>query len=97
MQRETTQIDHLCSAFLRRVLLRMKELGLNQSKLAKRMHVSRPYVTALLTRDCNFTFLTAAKLAKALQMDFAPELCLQPQAEKSVVERESHDYCATVV
>jgi len=70
--------DHLCSAFLRMVLRRMKELGLNQTTLAKRMNVSRPYVTALLSRDCNFTFATAARLAKALQMDFAPEMCLRP-------------------
>jgi len=72
-------VDHLCSAFLRRVLQRMKELGLNKSMLAKRMNVSRPYINALLTRDCNFTFQTAAKLARALQMDFAPELSLTPQ------------------
>jgi len=70
-------VDHLCSAFLRRILRRMKELGLNKTELAKRMNVSRPYVVAVLSRDVNITFRTAAKLAKALQMDFVPELGLQ--------------------
>ena len=67
-------LDHICSAFLRRVLLRMKELGLNNTTLAKRMKVSRPYITKVLHGDVNFTFRTATKLATALQMDFFPEL-----------------------
>ena len=67
-------VDHICSAFLRRILLRMKELGLSQTDLAKRMKVSRPYITKVLHQDVNFSFRTAAKLARALQMDFTPEL-----------------------
>ena len=38
------------------------------------MNVSRPYVTKVLSRDVNFSFRTAAKLANALKMDFFPEL-----------------------
>ena len=67
-------IDHIGSAFLRRILRRMKELGVSQSELAKRMKVSRPYVTKVLRQDVNFSFRTAAKLASALKMDFFPEL-----------------------
>ena len=67
-------VDHVCSAFLRQILLRMKELGLSQTDLAKRMKVSRPYITKVLRQDVNFSFRTAAKLARALQMDFTPEL-----------------------
>ena len=67
-------VDHICSAFLRQILLRMKELGLSQTDLAKRMKVSRPYITKVLHQDVNFSFRTAAKLARALQMDFTPEL-----------------------
>ena len=52
----------------------MKELGLSQTDLAKRMKVSRPYITKVLHQDVNFSFGTAAKLARALQMDFTPEL-----------------------
>ena len=59
-------IDRIGSAFLRRILLRMK--------------VSRPYITKVLRRDVNFSFRTAAKLANALKMDFFPEL--RPQDEK---------------
>ena len=69
-----TTIDHIGSAFLRRILRRMKDLGMSQSELAKRMKVSRPYVTKVLRQDVNFSFRTAAKLASALKMDFFPEL-----------------------
>ena len=69
-----TTVDHVCSAFLRQILLRMKELGLSQTDLAKRMQVSRPYITKVLREDVNFSFRTAAKLARALQMDFFPDL-----------------------
>lgn len=67
-------IDKIGSAFLRQILLRMKELGINQTELAKRMKVSRPYITKVLREDVNFSFRTAAKLARALKMDFMPEL-----------------------
>ena len=52
----------------------MKDLGVSQSELAKRMKVSRPYITKVLRQDVNFSFRTAAKLASALKMDFFPEL-----------------------
>ena len=55
----------------------MKQLGLNKTELAKRMNVSRPYITKVLSGDVNFSFATAAKLANALQMDFLPELKVQ--------------------
>jgi len=67
-------IDKIGSAFLRRILRRMKQLGMSQTELARRMKVSRPYVTKVLSRDVNFSFRTAAKLANALKMDFVPEL-----------------------
>ncbi len=69
-----TTIDHIGSAFLRRILRRMKQLGVNQTELAKRMNVSRPYITKVLRQDVNFSFRTAAKLANALKMDFIPDL-----------------------
>ena len=67
-------IDRIGSAFLRRIFLRMKELGVSQTELARRMKVSRPYVTKVLRQDVNFSFRTAAKLANALKLDFFPEL-----------------------
>ena len=74
-------IDRMGSAFLRRILLRMKELGVSQTELAQRMKVSRPYITKVLHSDVNISFRTAAKLANALKMDFFPEL--RPQEEKT--------------
>ncbi len=75
-------IDRIGSAFLRRILLRMKELGVSQTELAQRMKVSRPYITKVLHSDVNISFRTAAKLADALRMDFFPEL--RPQEEQSM-------------
>ena len=67
-------IDRIGSAFLRRILRRMKQLGMSQTELARRMNVSRPYITKVLSHDVNFSFRTAAKLANALKMDFIPDL-----------------------
>ena len=72
-------VDHIGSAFLRRILRRMKELGVSQSELAHRMQVSRPYISKVLRQDVNFSFRTAARLANALKMDFFPELKEQAQ------------------
>ena len=79
-------LDRIASAFLRRILLRMKELGVSQSDLAKRMKVSRPYITKVLHQDVNFSFRTAAKLATALKMDFFPDL--RPQEDIHVANGE---------
>ena len=67
-------VNHMVCAFLRRCIKQMKRLGLNQSALAKRMHVSRAYIGKLMSGDVNITFGTAMKLAKALEMDFFPTL-----------------------
>ena len=77
--------NHLIGAFLRRILLRMKELGVSQTELAKRMQVSRPYITKVLHQDIDITFRTAAKLASALKMDFFPEL--RPQESHELTQK----------
>ena len=83
-----TAVDRIGSLFLRQILRRMKQLGLNQSALAKRMNVSRPYISKVLKSDVNISFSTAAKLARALEMDFFPEL-----REKTGVEcHHSNDF-----
>ena len=66
--------DRVLSQFLRAVLLQMKALGLNQTTLARRLNVSRPYVTKVLHGDVNITFGAAWRLAKALEMDCVPQL-----------------------
>ena len=75
-------IDKIGSSFLLRILHRMQELGVSQAELAKRMDVSRPYITKMLHKDVNITFRTAEKLANALRMDFFPEL--RPQGSPSL-------------
>ena len=46
--------DHAGSVFLCAVLKRMKELGLNQSELDRRMNASRPYVIHPTKRAARF-------------------------------------------
>ena len=78
--------NHLICAFLRRCLRQMKRLGMNQTDLAKRMQVSRPYITKLMSGDVNITFETALRLAKAVKMDFMPQL--RDKETKGVVSDE---------
>ena len=78
-------VNHIGSVFLRTILLRMKELGVSQTELAKRMDVSRPYITKVLHQDVNITFRTAAKLAGALKMDFFPKL--RPQEPHALTQK----------
>ena len=42
----------------------MKQLGLNQSALAKRMNVLRPYISKVLRSDVNISFGTEYPLAE---------------------------------
>ena len=60
--------------FIRCILRRMKELGVSQSELARRMNASRPYVVKVLHGDVNITLGAAMRFAEALKLDFAPEL-----------------------
>ena len=62
------------SMFLRGILLRMKELGVSQTELAKRMNASRSYVVKVLHGDVNITLASAARFAEALTLDFFPDL-----------------------
>ena len=71
----------------------MKELGLNQSDLARRMKVSKPYITKVLRQDVNFSFRTAAKLARALEMDFFPELREREEGSREIRNVASGSKC----
>ena len=81
-------IDRVGSIFLRQILRRMKQLGVSQTELARRMNVSRPYITKVLSRDVNFSFRTAAKLANALKMDFFPDLREQDASDESDFQQD---------
>ena len=81
-----TSTDRVISQFLRAVLLQMKALGLNQTTLARRLNVSRPYVTKVLHGDVNITFGAALRLAKALEMDFIPQLVEPRHAGRETAE-----------
>ena len=51
------------------VYRQMKEAGLSQTRFAKRLGVSKPYVSQVLQGKTNMTILTLAKIAKALGSD----------------------------
>ena len=48
---------------------RMKEAGLSQTALARRLGVSKAYVSQVLAGKTNFTILSLTKIAKALGSD----------------------------
>ena len=73
------------SDFLASIHAEMRENGVSQTALAKRLGVSRPYVTKVLSGDVNISFQTAARFAAALGMDFAPEL--SEQGRQVIVRR----------
>ena len=66
--------DQVLGEFLAAVMQRMKALGLNQTTLAKRLNVARPYVTKMLAGDVNISFGAAYRLARAVEMDFCHTL-----------------------
>lgn len=68
----------------------MKELGVSQMESARRMEVSRLYITKVLHDDVNFSFRTAAKLANVLKMDFFPALKSQKTGKN---DTENNDAC----
>ena len=74
-------VNRISSLFLRAMLVRMKELGLNKSALARRLNVSRAYVTKVFDGKANFTFASAYHFARALQMDFTPQLTIKPDED----------------
>jgi transcriptional regulator with XRE-family HTH domain len=53
---------------------RMKELGISQRELAKRIGKSQPYVAKMMNNGANMTLETIAMFANALEMDvFTPK------------------------
>lgn len=72
-------INRDSSEFLKRLLVKMQDEDITQTALAKRLGVSRPYVTKVLSGDINISYRTAAKFAKALGMEFAPEFSEEVQ------------------
>ena len=59
-----------------RVHSRIQQLGISQAELARRMGVSRPMVTKLLTGDSNFQLKTLLRLADALDMELTVDFVL---------------------
>ena len=53
---------------------RMKNAGISRTELARRLGKNPAFVTKLLRGDNNFTFETAVRIARALEMDFVPHL-----------------------
>ena len=76
------------SDFLKGLLAKMQDEDITQTALAKRLGVSRPYVTKVLSGDINISYRTAAKFAKALGMEFSPEL--DETVQQVLARRKAH-------
>lgn len=87
-------VDRYGQMFLKCILLRMKELGVSQTELAARMKASRPYVSKALHGEINITFASAVRFAKALQLDFFPQL-VQP-ATGEFYARPSYEHFSSM-
>lgn len=82
-------VNRVGSIFLRCIRQRMKELGISQTELAKRMNASRPYVVKVLHGDVNITLGSAARFAKVLKLDFFPDLRDENGERYAVPESET--------
>lgn len=80
-------INKTSSEFLALVKETMQAEDITQSALAKKLDVSRPYVTRVLSGDINLSTRTAAKFAAALGLDFAPEM--SEIGQQLIVRRQS--------
>ena len=86
-------VNKVGTVFLRAILLRMKELGLNKSALARRMNVSRAYVTQVLQgKEVNFSFATAMRFASALELDFFPQPRRQRPKKSSAIQLQTPNF-----
>ena len=87
-------VDRYGQMFLKSILLRMKEPGVSQTDLAVRPKVLRPSVSKALHGEVNITFASAVRFAKALQLDFFPQL-VQPATGEFYV-RPSYQHFSTM-
>ena len=82
--------------FLKSLLLRMKELGVSQGELAARMKTSRPYVCKALHGEINITFASAARFARALHLDFLPQLVQSSTGERYASSRPGYQHFSSM-
>ena len=76
------QIDHLKVEISERIYNAMKEQGVSNAELARRLGKSRAYVTKLLRGTTNFTLESLVKIGRALSREVEFELSSKvPQAK----------------
>lgn len=61
--------------FTEQVVAYMEKRGINRAELAKRLGVSKAFITKLLNGNPNLTIKTMVSLAKTLNCDLNIELC----------------------
>ncbi len=61
--------------FNEKIVEKMKERGLNNTKLAKLMGVSKPFVSKLLNGNPNMTLKTMVNIAEALDCNIYIDVC----------------------
>lgn len=84
-------INKVSLEFIRKISERMASDDVTQTELARRLKVSRPYVTKVLSGDVNISFQTAARFARALKVDFSPELSAEGQQILGLRQGRRHE------
>ncbi len=68
------KVDAAALEFVDELVRCMREAGVNQAEVARRLDTSEPYVSKVLRGDANFTLATMVKLAAAVGHDVHVQL-----------------------
>ena len=76
------KLERAILKFTEKLSLRMTELGMSPSGLAKKISVKPPYISKILRGTSNFTFDSLIKIASAVDCDFVFDLVPKEASQK---------------
>jgi len=79
----------LFSIFTEQVVASMEAQGISRAELAKRLGVSKAFITKLLNGNPNLTIKTMVSLAKTLDCDLSIDLHISPTKIPNVSKKQS--------
>jgi len=83
------QVDRLKVEISERIYNAMKEQGVSNAELARRLGKSRAYVTKLLRGTTNFTLESLVKISRALSCEVEIDLLKKPPKAKALSPHHS--------
>lgn len=69
-----------------KIVSKMKDLRISRADLARRLGVTKAFVTKLLNGNHNLTVKTMVSIAKALESDLTLDLCSRGFEQKRVID-----------